>query len=205
MADIQHSALTGAQLHEPKGADSATIYDTYVSNGAGSGAWKSPVRLGWWDYNDLTTATTPVALTLANTQYELTNDGAGSFTTSTYKLPDVTDVWDVATNRLDFSELSIGDVVDIRFDIEFTTSSVNTAIDLDVEFDIGGTPFQISIFEALDKKTAGTYKENHQRSFYIGSAGVRDNPARILASADKTGVTVKINGWFIQVHKRNEN
>lgn len=36
----QHSALTGADLHEPKGAASATRGQVYVANGAGSGAWK---------------------------------------------------------------------------------------------------------------------------------------------------------------------
>ena len=35
----QHKDLTGAELHEPKGADSASDGDVYVANGAGSGAW----------------------------------------------------------------------------------------------------------------------------------------------------------------------
>lgn len=39
MTDIAHSALTGSNLHEPKGASSATIGQVYVANGAGSGAW----------------------------------------------------------------------------------------------------------------------------------------------------------------------
>ena len=36
----QHSALTGSELHEPKGADSADIYTVYASDGAGSGNWR---------------------------------------------------------------------------------------------------------------------------------------------------------------------
>lgn len=39
MANVQHSSLTGAELHEPKGADSASSGEVYVSDGAGSGAW----------------------------------------------------------------------------------------------------------------------------------------------------------------------
>ena len=39
MANVQHSALTGAELHEPKGADSASTGEVYVSDGSGSGAW----------------------------------------------------------------------------------------------------------------------------------------------------------------------
>ena len=39
MTNIAHSALTGSDLHEPKGADTATAGQVYVSDGAGSGAW----------------------------------------------------------------------------------------------------------------------------------------------------------------------
>lgn len=34
-----HASLTGAQLHEPKGAASASVDTVYVADGAGSGAW----------------------------------------------------------------------------------------------------------------------------------------------------------------------
>jgi len=39
MANVQHSALTGAELHEPKGAASAASGRVYVADGAASGAW----------------------------------------------------------------------------------------------------------------------------------------------------------------------
>jgi len=35
-----HSSLTGADLHEPKGAASATSGQVYVADGAGSGTWQ---------------------------------------------------------------------------------------------------------------------------------------------------------------------
>lgn len=35
-----HATLTGAELHEPKGAESASVNTTYWSNGAGSGTWR---------------------------------------------------------------------------------------------------------------------------------------------------------------------
>lgn len=36
-----HKNLTGADLHEPKGIESATSGQVYVANGAGSGNWTS--------------------------------------------------------------------------------------------------------------------------------------------------------------------
>ena len=38
MADVEHSALTGSDLHEPKGVASASANSVYVADGAASGA-----------------------------------------------------------------------------------------------------------------------------------------------------------------------
>jgi hypothetical protein len=42
MADVQHSALTGADLHEPKGISGAANKAVYVADGVGSGSWTVP-------------------------------------------------------------------------------------------------------------------------------------------------------------------
>lgn len=39
MANVSHASLTGSNLHEPKGADTAALGTVYVSNGAGGGSW----------------------------------------------------------------------------------------------------------------------------------------------------------------------
>jgi len=39
MPTIEHSTLTTGELHEPKGAASATSGEVYVADGSGSGAW----------------------------------------------------------------------------------------------------------------------------------------------------------------------
>jgi len=195
--------LTGTSLHEPKGAAAANNREVYVANGSGSGVWTAPVRMGWWDYNDLTTASTKIPLTSASTDYELTNDGAGPNTVDTYALPDFADIWNVGTDRFDFSGLELGDVVTVRFDVSFITTTANTALTAGVEFDIGGSPFTINFMTHLDIKTTGTYQQTITQDYYMGSEGVKNNPARILAQADKTGVTVQVHGWFIRVTKRN--
>lgn len=40
MADVQHNALTSTDLHECKGADSASASTVRVADGAGSGGWQ---------------------------------------------------------------------------------------------------------------------------------------------------------------------
>jgi len=39
MANVEHSTLTGSDLHEPKGVAAAAANRIYLSNGAGSGSW----------------------------------------------------------------------------------------------------------------------------------------------------------------------
>ena len=39
MANVEHSALTGSDLHEPKGVAAAAANRVYVSNGSASGSW----------------------------------------------------------------------------------------------------------------------------------------------------------------------
>ena len=40
MANVQHASLTGSDIHEPKGANSASSNTLYVANGSGSGTWQ---------------------------------------------------------------------------------------------------------------------------------------------------------------------
>tara|TARA_R110000772_G_scaffold81665_2_gene173607 strand:+ start:546 stop:1628 length:1083 start_codon:yes stop_codon:yes gene_type:complete len=159
---------------------------------------------GVYDYADLATQTTPIPLTLAGTKYELTNDGIGDGDIA-YKLTGLEDIWLSGTSRLDFTGgnvLVLGDTVDIRFDIEYTTSSVNTDISLELEMGIGGTPFTRSIISSQPKKDVGTYQSVVWYSVFLRDLNTLNNPARILASADKTGVTVKVNEWYIRPMKR---
>ena len=45
MANVQHSALTGSDLHEPKGVAGQAAGKVYVSDGSNSGAWTAKETL----------------------------------------------------------------------------------------------------------------------------------------------------------------
>ncbi len=196
MPFIQHSALTGAELHEPKGAAAAAVDKVYVSDGAGSGAWKTAYTMGWENFDDVGTTGTPIPLTLANTQYVLTNDAAGPVTNSTYRLPGNTSLWNAGTSRFDFTSLDVGDVIEMRVDITPTTSGANHTLDLEMNFSIGGTtPFTLT-FDRGTVKTASTGRIVRYISFFIGSADIRDNPCSITLKSDSTGDSVVVEGWF---------
>jgi hypothetical protein len=45
LANVSHAALTGSNLHEPKGAAEASANTVYRADGAGSGSWEAPLKL----------------------------------------------------------------------------------------------------------------------------------------------------------------
>lgn len=201
-----HKDLTGADLHEIKGASTATSNQIPIANGLGGAPFTTPpysfVKVGWYDYNDLTTQTTPIALAVIGTKYDLTNDAAGPNTNTSFGLPGVANLWNAGTGRFVFTGLAIGDTLDIRVDTHYITTAANTALSMELELATGtGTPIIVPLISQLNFKTAGTYQVVQNRSFYIGSALVRDNPARIRVFSDSAGSSIKVNGWFIRAIK----
>jgi hypothetical protein len=78
-----HSALTGADLHEPKGADTAAVGEVYVADGLGSGAWVNPPYAVSALINDVSTAATVyVPIPFAGTVVKVVTVLAGSLTTA---------------------------------------------------------------------------------------------------------------------------
>jgi len=154
-----------------------------------------------WGWQDWSHGGSSQTLTLASTFYALENDGAGSYTNTSFKVPSHGNIWDTTTDLLDLSDLSIGDEVTIRADLEVTTSASNHEISVRLRLDMGGTPFNLTL-EQKSFKSAGTHQLTVQKSFYVGSAGVRDNPAEIQIASDNTGDSVQVLGWYIKTQVR---
>ena len=224
---IEHKDIADPDLHEPKGVSSAAAGSAYISDGAGSGDWKTVpdpdgagdkqvfvadgagggdfkdvFRMGWEDYADSATASTPITLTPTDTFVNLTNDGLGSNTNTAYALPGIDPLWDTTSDELDFSGLELGDTVTIRIDSEVTTSGANHAITWAVRLGVGGTPYELPVYAELFK-SAGTYHRVITLPIYIGDSNTKDNPGKIMAKSDTgTSDTVEVNGWFIEARKR---
>ena len=191
----EHKDITDPNIHEVKGAAAATAGQILTATGASTATFQTPtfsrMKIGWWDYNDLATQTTPIALTTPGTKYDMTNDKAGPNTQIGFGLSGVTQTWNSTTNRLDFTQLSIGDTCELRADVTVTTTNANTAVNMDIEFATGtGGAFVVPVVASINFKTAGTYQLVHSREWYIGSALVRDNAAKIRMSSDTAGATV---------------
>lgn len=140
MADVQHSALTDPQLHEPKGVASASANQVYLADGAGSGIWTDTHILkgysGFASYQDTTyTSVSPLAVS-AGVRTKLTCDGLGSLSDETQLPLDATSsLWSSSTNKI--TPIALDDAYDVR--VEFKASPVGTGAYVTVELDIGGS------------------------------------------------------------------
>lgn len=197
----QHKDIPDAQLHEVKGAATASAGQLLTATGSGIATFQTPLftkaRVGFWDYNDTATTTTPIALTAANTEYQLTNNGEGVYTTTTYGLPGVTNIYNTATNYFNFSSLKLGDTVDIRIEYEATTTSANNEVGLVMELGIGTVPYKL-VIDRQYFKTASANKVVANAHIYIGNNDTKNGLARLLIKNDSTGSSVKVSGWYIR-------
>lgn len=161
--------------------------------------WAFKKKVGFFDYNDTGTAQS----VLVNTFTKLTNDTLGSFTNTSYTPTGVTDIWDEINNQIDFSQLSLGDTVDIRVDVDVTTTSPNQDISIQLLMAVGsGASYPIEL-DFMSPKSSGTYKILSYNGIYMGDTNTLNFPAEIQLKSD-TAITsgIVVNGWYIRVIKR---
>ena len=152
---------------------------------------------GWADYEDVATTGSPISVTASPTV--LTNDGLGVDTNTSY-LPvggnGITQLWDTSSNGFDFSDLDVGDMVDIRMDITMIIASNNTAVDVDLYMGSGGSVV-VPFISQQNFKSTGSFEVIRYMGIYIGSEDVRDNLAQLKVSADNN-CTCTVHGWYIK-------
>lgn len=156
---------------------------------------------GWADYEDTATTGSPISVTAVPTV--LTNDGLGVDTNTSY-LPvggnGITQLWDTSSNGFDFSDLDVGDMVDIRMDITMIIASNNTAVDVDLYMGSGGS-IVVPFISQQNFKSTGSFEVIRYMGIYIGSEDVRDNLAQLKVSADNN-CTCTVHGWYIKAIRR---
>lgn len=168
--------------------------------GTGGGGALDP-HLGVADYNDTSTASTPLAL-VANTWTTLPNDGLGSF--SQENLPDgVTTLLDDATGALDISGLTQYSDIFVRPDFTVTPDSNNS--DLEFRFLLGAGADQYTLptsFGRLDLGAGVEYRRGLNALYiYAGDSNTIDNPIFLQVKISASGSVVNA-GMAVKVYKR---
>lgn len=156
--------------------------------------------IGWADYNDTATATTPISPTI-NTFTKLTNNGLGVQTVETHLPAGITNLWNSTTNQINLSQVPLYSMVNARYDISVTTTAANQSVFLSVFLAIGAPSAYESPKDYKQFKTVGTYPITIWSGSYIGSTDVKNYPAEIRIKSD-AACTVRVNGWYFQVFKK---
>ena len=92
-------------------------------------------------------------------------------------------------------------MIDIRLDLEVTTSVVNQTFSIDMELGQGGTAFTVPFVVNQEHKTAGAVAVIRYNGIYMRNSNTITNPAQfILSSADD--LTVDVHGWYCKVTKK---
>jgi microcystin-dependent protein len=203
MANVSHASLTGSNLHEPKGADTATLGTVYVSNGAGSGTWSSvgtsaftgmiadfaaPVApAGWLELDGSVISTSTYAALF----------GVMSITTSgtrTNGSPIITSIPSTANLRAGYFVFGTG----------ITSGSTIVTVDSGTQITIsiaatssGSSTFQVSpwllntgTIQLPDLTTAGRYRRSRSSTTTVGQLQASQNLAHThTGTGSVTGTT----------------
>lgn len=125
MPTVQHNALTGGDLHEPKGVSGASANQLYYADGAGSGDWENSSAYGSIYTQESDSVSVSTIGTTAQT-LPFSNDGPDRTTEST-----------AASNGL--TAVAAGDY-EINFSLSFATAAAGDAGLYEFEIAVDGTP-----------------------------------------------------------------
>ena len=106
----------------------------------------------------------------------------------------VTSIWNSNTNQFDFSQLNVGDMVDIRVDGSLTNSGFNESFNLNFVAAIGSAGEYTLPFASGNRLFAGTSAISRYNGVFIGSEEMRDNPSelRVLTTDNASGFLIDI-------------
>lgn len=147
--------------------------------------------LGWGDYND----SGNIQNIDADTWTQVTNDALGPLTNETFLPPGASHFWDSGTNKIDLSDLEVGDLVNVRLDITITTEMDNARLEVQLRFT--DPVFTLPLGAQRLDDGAGTYQRIFQFAFYIGSAPIVTAGALVEVRCS-SGASLVCNGVLVQ-------
>ena len=150
---------------------------------------------GWAVYEDSRVST----LTLtADTLTVLPNNALGSNTTNAYLPLGVTNLWNAGTSSFDFTELAVGDAVELRILVQPTTASNNTQIELDLYLGSGVNQYKVPFITTQNFQFSGLFEATRYTSFPIRNEDTRTSPAQFKVIANKD-CTMQTDDFLVKV------
>jgi len=174
--------------------------DNNLGENSGGGSADLSTKIGFIDYNDASTSTTPITL-IQDTWTDVPNDGLGAFTNKGYS--PVNELLDGSTGYLDFSELTLGSDLLIRIDFEVTPQTNNAL--LESRYVLGTAPndYALPIRSRRLDSGSGTPYSSEKGAFYIymGDNNTLNGVGKLQVKLSSNG-TLKNNGVAIKIYKK---
>lgn len=128
------------------------------------------------------------AVTLtANTYAILTNNGLAAGSTKT-PFFNIADLFNTSTNRFSLSGLSIGDAIDIRIQLNLTTSAANEVVNGILTFAMGtASEFTVPFMNETLFKDAGTRTISFNTRVFVRSTDMLTNAGKIEIRSTGSG------------------
>jgi len=166
-----------------------------INFGGGFGGGGSVSR-GFVDYNDLASLSTPLDIPGTGVLVTVPNDTLGPFTNELFLPSGITSIF--SSNQFNWSQLQLGDTVDIRLDLKLTTISPNTEVACSLFLAIGGNEYEIPFITDSNFKSVGDHSLIRFNSVYIGDGNTLNNPAEFRFKSD-SNCSVTVNGWYCKI------
>ena len=204
MPTVAHSALTGAELHEPKGIAGAASNRVYVSTGAGTGAWqklnesdnfdfsvKAKNLFGWNDIADSQYTSGAPRSIASGVRTQITNNGLGAQTDTTR----LGSVWNTASNKFLVNDLNAFYIVRFNAKIK-AVAAAGTPYIVTFETETSNGPTVINGNTQFIKGGSAVNSVSWTSAVYIGSF-INDTDITLHATPD-TDITMYDVGFVIQ-------
>lgn len=200
MANVSHATLTGSQLHEPKGADTAALGTVYVSNGAGSGSWSSvgtsaftgmiadfvtPIAPSGWLECDGTVISTTTYSALAGA---MTITTSGTRTTGSAVITSIPSTTNLKVGYYIFGTGIASGTTILSVDSGTQiTMSANSGSSLTGNFNVSPWLLDTGTIKLPDLTTAGRFRRSRQSGTKIGDLQADQTKAHTHTLSGTTG------------------
>lgn len=150
---------------------------------------------GWASY--YSGSTPPVSYDVGTpTQLNLNAELPDSDKNEEYIPKGVTQLWDSSGNKLNLSELSTGDMIDLKFDVTYTPFGNGQVINLNMV-----STSESSLFDYMPLGPAGAYRLPYSFTLPVTQSMV-DNGATLEMQSNGPG-TVKLENMYVRVLRLN--
>ena len=183
MANVQHSALTDPNIHEPKGIASASVGEVYVADGAGSGAWET---IAGHSYGDLYISNNSTSFTLAAASALTKLNPSSAWVANGYQniTPSAADAQFTITRS---------GVYQLNFWIVFQTAAIASGAAYNFHYNVSGTSSTRKVYvtkptnnvDTLHVASNGyvTLTAGQTISIYVGGDGTSSGTAIVVKEA----------------------